>query len=194
MQPLKDFAKTLPAARSASGRRQSPTCSPSVASESARRLLGCYRKGEAEDAEIYVGALAVVLESYPAHVAQLVTDPRTGIAGKSQFLPTVAEVRHACELEMKPIRDEAARLRRRAESEANMRGADEERAKRKTFAELADAYPAVIGTRERCKPSPAEQAALLADLESRKPYLASPLTVSELLEGKVKGRTEEGQP
>lgn len=34
-----------------------------------------------------------------------VTDPRTGLAGRCQFLPTVFEVRQACEREMLPIRE-----------------------------------------------------------------------------------------
>jgi len=43
-----------------------------------------------------------------------VTDPRTGLAGKSQWLPTVAEVRSACESEMAPARLKEAREAREA--------------------------------------------------------------------------------
>lgn len=126
-------------------------------------------------------ALTAILSSYPAGVVAKVCDPRTGIAGEVQFLPTIAEVRHACELEMKPMRDEEERQRRRAESDRILNGEPEPREKRKSFAELAAMYPDIVGTKVKRPPTDAEKAAALAMLESRRDYLRSPLAPSPRL-------------
>lgn len=60
-------------------------------------LFGCYRKGDANDPEIYTAAVAATLADFPAEVVEYVTDPRTGLPSKLKWLPTVAEVREACE-------------------------------------------------------------------------------------------------
>jgi len=65
----------------------------------ARILIGCYRRDDAADPEVYAGALVAILTGYPEEIVLTVTDPRTGIAGRSQWLPTIAEVRSACEKE-----------------------------------------------------------------------------------------------
>ena len=59
-------------------------------------LFSCYRKDEAHDGDIYCAAVASVLAEYPREVVETVTDPRTGIASESKFLPSVAEVRSFC--------------------------------------------------------------------------------------------------
>jgi hypothetical protein len=56
-------------------------------------------------------AVAVVLAEYPQAVMATVTDPRTGLPGKSKWPPSVPEVREACEIEMAPIRRQMARER-----------------------------------------------------------------------------------
>jgi hypothetical protein len=124
--PEKSQFKTLreisPSAQQAvsliSDRSRPSTCPIDVATRRAGVLLSCFRKGDAENPEIYVGAVASVLSSYPEAVAYRVTDPRSGLAGRSQWLPTVAEVRIACEIEMAPARSEEARNARRAHTEA----------------------------------------------------------------------------
>jgi subtilisin family serine protease len=60
-------------------------------------LFGCYRKGDANDPEIYTAAIAATLAEYEQEVVDYVTDPRTGLPSKLKWLPTVAEVREACE-------------------------------------------------------------------------------------------------
>ena len=59
-------------------------------------LFGCFRKGDANDPEMYTAAIASILAEYSPEVIQHVTDPRTGIARKINWLPTVAEVDAAC--------------------------------------------------------------------------------------------------
>lgn len=70
----------------------------------AKILLGCYRTGEANDPEIYTRAIVAVLAGYPADVMQAVVDPAGGLPSRLTWLPTVAEVKAACEAEMAPIR------------------------------------------------------------------------------------------
>jgi hypothetical protein len=82
---------------------RSPDCETtsqrmSEAKRGAARLLGCYRAGDANDPEIYVAAVISVLVRYPVEIIREVTEPATGLPGKSNWLPTVAEVRNECEV------------------------------------------------------------------------------------------------
>jgi hypothetical protein len=79
-------------------------------------LLNSYRSGAAADPDTYVSAIVSLLTAYPEQVVCLVTDPRTGIARKIKWLPTVFEVREACEREMYVIREEERRAKRREET------------------------------------------------------------------------------
>lgn len=69
---------------------------PEEALKAARQLLGSYRTGEANDPETFGGAVAAVLSLYPLHVVEYVCDPRTGLAGRSKWMPNAAEVKEAC--------------------------------------------------------------------------------------------------
>jgi hypothetical protein len=84
-------------------------------------LLGCYRTGEANDPEIYLAAVVAVLSDYPIDIVAAVTDPRTGIPAKLKWLPTIAEIKTACE-------DIAGPRRRMAEWETRSRAQLDERA------------------------------------------------------------------
>lgn len=68
-----------------------------TAKKCARRMLGCYRVGDAHDPETYITAVVAVLVGYPVWIIQSVTDPASGIPSKIKFLPAVAEVKTACE-------------------------------------------------------------------------------------------------
>ena len=76
----------------------------SWAAERTGILFGCYRRGEANDPEIYTMAIAATLAEYPREVVEHVTDPRTGLPAKLKFLPSVAEVREACEDQWKFVK------------------------------------------------------------------------------------------
>jgi hypothetical protein len=78
---------------------------PTLAAERARLLFGCYRKADANDPETYTAAIAAILAEYSPEVVQRVTDPRTGIARKIKFLPTVAEMSEECEAAKKYLAD-----------------------------------------------------------------------------------------
>lgn len=61
-----------------------------------------------------------MLSAYPEDIAIEVTDPRAGIASRSKFLPTLSEVRDACEKAMQPRYDAAAREAERKRLEAQL--------------------------------------------------------------------------
>lgn len=88
------------------------------AAKAAKLLLGCYRKGDANDPEIYVQAVVSVLAEYPSEVIKAVCDPRYGLPAKSKWLPTVSEVKEACEIAMVPI--DRMRRQRQLENERRL--------------------------------------------------------------------------
>jgi hypothetical protein len=67
-------------------------------------LLGCYRTGDAHDPQMYVAAAIRVLSDYPIETQRFVTDPLTGLPSKVNWLPTVKEIRDACEEHHGPMR------------------------------------------------------------------------------------------
>jgi hypothetical protein len=69
------------------------------AAERARIMLGCYRKGEANDPATYSTAVAALLAQYEREVIQEVTHPLSGLPSQTDFMPTLRELKGACELE-----------------------------------------------------------------------------------------------
>lgn len=65
--------------------------------ERTKLLFGCYRRADANDPEIYTAAVAATLAEFSIEVVEYVTDPRTGLAATLKWLPTIAEIREACE-------------------------------------------------------------------------------------------------
>lgn len=59
--------------------------------------MGCYRRDEAADPEIYIASAARVFMAYPLAVARQACDPVLGIPGKVQWLPSVAEIKAFCD-------------------------------------------------------------------------------------------------
>lgn len=64
-----------------------------------REMLGYYRKGEANDPARYGLAIAKTLSGYSKEVINEITSPTTGLPSRTDFMPTLKEVRAACELE-----------------------------------------------------------------------------------------------
>ncbi len=69
------------------------------ATERARIMLGCYRKGEANDPATYSTAVSAVLAQYSQNVIYEVTNPLTGLPSKTDFMPTLKELKFTCEQE-----------------------------------------------------------------------------------------------
>jgi hypothetical protein len=94
-------------------------CEPSTsldrtiyAMERARILFGGYRRGDANDPEAYVAAIAAVLALYSPGLIRIVTDPRTGISTSEKFrtfMPQSGELKAYCD-EQAAIMDRYARL------------------------------------------------------------------------------------
>jgi hypothetical protein len=66
--------------------------------ERTRILFGCYRKTDANDPEIYLTAAVAILLQYPKTIIDHVTDPVHGLPASKYFLPSIAEIREACEI------------------------------------------------------------------------------------------------
>lgn len=84
------------------------------ATKRARLMFGCYRKGDANDPDTYVAAVAAILADYDDDVIRRVTDPRTGIARKLKFMPNPAEVAEECDHAKKVIAGERLIAKRQA--------------------------------------------------------------------------------
>lgn len=68
--------------------------------ERAKVLFGSYRRGDANDPDAYVAAIAAVLSSYDADLIRVVTDPRSGIATTEKFMafmPNAGELKVYCD-------------------------------------------------------------------------------------------------
>lgn len=80
----------------------------SYATERAKLMFGCYRRGDANDPDTYVAAVAMVLAKYPIEVIKSVTDPYSGLPGRKSEagwsgMPDVADVREACDAEARRL-------------------------------------------------------------------------------------------
>jgi len=86
----------------------------------ARLLLGSYRRDDANNPDIYVQAITMVLSEYPRAVVEYATDPRTGIQSQEQFRawpPNSGEVKKFCD-------DEMVRIHRMSEPVYKFRAPD----------------------------------------------------------------------
>jgi hypothetical protein len=124
----------------APSRTQQTDSSPNLSLEAAKcakLILGSYRTGDANDPDTYVRVIAAVLTCYPVEIMKEVSDPRWGIATKIKWLPTLYDVKEACEAAMQPTyrrqREEAHIAERRQRLSAPT-------APRPTLAELQAKY------------------------------------------------------
>lgn len=99
-------------------------------------LLGCYRTGDAHDPEVYVSAVIAVLAHYPPETGRHVCDPVKGLPGKLKFLPTIAEIKEACEDHYGPTRRALERERRDAEYRRSLPPPVEDRESRPSYEDL----------------------------------------------------------
>lgn len=84
--------------------------------------------------------VVAVLSRYPREVIDQVTHPATGLPATNKWLPTVSEVREACEAAMAPIERNRERERVNAEMDERRKAFDEARAKAPTMADLREKY------------------------------------------------------
>lgn len=67
------------------------------AQTNARILLGCYRQADAHDPEVYLTAIVAILAQFPPDIQAAVCNPASGLPSKSQWVPTIAEIRAECD-------------------------------------------------------------------------------------------------
>ena len=85
---------------------------PAYTLQKAEMIFSCYRKDETQDPEVYVAAVAAVLSGYPTTIIDYVCDPRTGITGTNKWLPSVSEVKEACDIHANRIAQDVERRKR----------------------------------------------------------------------------------
>jgi len=111
-------------------------------------MFGCFRKGDANDPEIYVSAVAAILSEYPDSVIDYVTDPRTGLPRRSKWLPQPSEVADACDEQMVSARRRLADERILNEQMAlrNVRRPSHDERERVSggFAQLSEKLKAIV--------------------------------------------------
>jgi len=59
-------------------------------------LMGQFKRNDADDPEIFTRALIAVMQQYPVVVLEEVCSPINGLATKGTFLPSLFEIREAC--------------------------------------------------------------------------------------------------
>lgn len=70
------------------------------AAQRAKLLFGCYRRGDANDPDTYVAAMAAVLARFDPELVREVTDPNTGIQTTEKymsFMPNAGELKVYCD-------------------------------------------------------------------------------------------------
>jgi hypothetical protein len=105
-------------------------------------MFGCFRKGEANDPDVYVAAITATLARYSEDIITAVTHPTKGLPIELDWLPSVRQVYQACEV-LNQSANAAAKRRRDidellAERKRDDAIDDDERARvGKAMAELA---------------------------------------------------------
>jgi hypothetical protein len=157
-----------------------------VAADRAAILLGCYRTGEAADPDVYVTGVAATLARYSEDVVWTVTDPRTGLPSRSNWLPTIAEVRAACEAEIAPQRRAEERQQRYGATRALLVSHVPDDAERERVNRLIDKLKAELNPKQ-CDPELAriEAEQHLAKLARQGGAFAEPFSIGPELQSKL---------
>ena len=147
----------------------------------ARLIFGCFRAGDANDPEVFTGALITLLMSYPAAIGAKLSDPKGGLAGKFKFLPTISEVREEADAlmaadhaKLKRARDWHEQMRLQRENEQRENEEPWEVRQRAVARVMADykarvVSPARLKARAAFEPYTEEQLRALYGREAPKP-------------------------
>ena len=101
-------------------------------------MLDCYpERADAPGALGQASALASVLADYPDEIIRKLTDPARGMPVRQKWRPLPYELKQACEEEVAPLRRQAERDRRAAESARLLAAPEQEKP---TLAELKERY------------------------------------------------------
>jgi hypothetical protein len=111
------------------------------AAERARLLIGCYRRDDVADPQVFGRAIVAVLMRYPEEVVVSVTEPATGLPSRLKWLPSIAEIVDACDARMEPI---LRRCERERLDEERRRALCAPMQPKQTKEELAAKYPGLF--------------------------------------------------
>ena len=91
------FQNSQPRKQHSNSQGGSGKCPAEVAAQRAGLLFGCYRRNDANDPMTFTAAVTAVLAQFSREIVEHVTDPVSGIASQIQWLPSIAEIRKACD-------------------------------------------------------------------------------------------------
>lgn len=141
-------------------------CDPATAAFLAGRLFRCYRVGEASDPETFVAMATATLCDYPEMIVRRVC---YGVPRQSKWLPSIAELRQACETAMRPLREADRSEAERRRTRAILAAPEGPRVSRAKW----DALSADLPTRTVSEASPDRRlAAALAEWAAQPPTLS----------------------
>jgi hypothetical protein len=121
-------------------------------------LFGCYRRDEAADPEIYFTGTIAILSRYCEWIIMAVTDPADGLPSTCKWLPTLQEIRDACDqlkAGMDRNNERDAGIRRQLAERAEIDRMEADRERRPNIEELKAKYGETwgIGSGSRAAPS-----------------------------------------
>ena len=109
--------------------------SPAQVGEALKILFGSFPLGKPNDPQIYTAAVTQLLSNYPNSVVRKAVDPIRGIASRTKFLPTIAELSELLDCELaREIREN--KPRESGEPQRQISDEERERVKQK-FAKLS---------------------------------------------------------
>jgi hypothetical protein len=129
-----------------------------MALQRAKTMLDFWRTGSANNTDTYLTAVAAILARYPEKVIYAVTSPTDGLPVKLTWMPSLKEIKDACELEMLPIYTQERQAKLVADTLAERQEA-EERQGRPSTAELKAKYGENWGLKSLDEPSKAAKPA-----------------------------------
>jgi hypothetical protein len=155
-------------------------------------LVGCFKNGNV-DGEVFMRALVAVFERYSQQIVDAVTNPVDGLPASLQWIPTIAEVKAACDARAERYRKAVEIENRRAAQIAERNAPVSESARERALAYARETVEKLTGT---SKPElSAIQVALRSTEGARnidpvaaemlRASVAAPLTVSAELAAKV---------
>lgn len=72
-------------------------CSTEVAEGLALLILGAYRDATLTSPDVFISTASAVISGFTEEIAREAFNPRTGLQTRSKWLPTISEIREACE-------------------------------------------------------------------------------------------------
>jgi hypothetical protein len=108
-------------------------------------FFGSFRKADADDPETFTAGCSRLFTAYPPEAVRHVVDPVTGLPGRSQWLPTMKEIRDSLEA----WKSEQSKVKA---DQQRIEAARRQIAERKQWQEGTDARPTLDELREKYGP------------------------------------------